>query len=97
MNVSVTFALAVPVKPRWLSLIRRTAASAAPVGLRRRTSPSRRRADHLAPGDGQYDGGTKPGRVTHQLTPRHPLRIVLARRHLVTTTVPCMNGWMEQT
>jgi hypothetical protein len=33
--------------------------------------------------------------VAHQLAPAHPRRIVFGA-HLVTTTVPVMNGWIEQ-
>ena len=51
--------------------------------------------DHLAANNGEYDRRAEPGGVADELAPGHPVGISL-RTHLVTTTVPVMNGWIEQ-
>ena len=42
----------------------------------------------------QADSRPEPCAVPNQLTSVHRVRLV---RHRVTTTVACMNGWIEQT
>jgi hypothetical protein len=51
--------------------------------------------DHFPARDGQYHCCTEPGAVPDQLASTHPRGIVLGA-HWVTTTVPTMNGWIEQ-
>ena len=51
--------------------------------------------DHFAAGDGQPDRRAEPRGMADQLPAGHAPRIAVGG-HLVTTTVPCMNGWIEQ-
>ena len=51
--------------------------------------------DHFAADDGQPDRRAEPRGMADQLPAGHAPRIALSG-HLVTTTVPCMNGWIEQ-
>jgi hypothetical protein len=49
----------------------------------------------FTPGDRKHYRRAEPGTVPHELAPGHACRIVL-NAHFVTTTVPVMNGWIEQ-
>jgi hypothetical protein len=51
--------------------------------------------DDLAAGHGESDRRTEPGRVPDELATSHA--VLLGATHPVTTTVPCIIGWIEQT
>jgi hypothetical protein len=51
--------------------------------------------EHLAADDGEADSGTEPDTVADELAAAHLVGIPRGG-HAVTTTVPCMNGWMLQ-
>ena len=60
-----------------------------------RSGRTRDMRDHFTSGDRQHHGRAEPGTVADELTSGHPRGIVFGA-HLVTTTVPVMNGWIEQ-
>ena len=92
-NEPVTSGLAVPVNPMWLSL---TCAKRSVGRVSRGGGGAGDVRDDLAADDGQPDRRTEPRTVPDELPPAHG-RGVAFLGHGVTTTLPCMNGWIEQT
>ncbi len=94
VKVPVTFALAVPVEADVAVADLGEAQGRSGLGVRR-AGGAGDMGDHFAAGDGQPDRRAEPRGMADQLPAGHAPRIALGG-HLVTTTVPCMNGWIEQ-